>query len=250
MRMRSVLTTATIMAMLTFAGIAAIKHGFRRELTAQFDPIVLDLDGDTFQSNFTDADHGIRWDFFGRGKSGFFGADEGPIQLAWSKPGKRVGFLWIDRNTGDDRSACFMASDQQGCNGIPDNGKELFTDVAPQMGVAGFKTSAAHPYRPTGFGALKMFDKSEYGGNGDGRIDANDRVFEHLHVWVDLNHNGKLDPGENFSLKELGVVWISLEFRENNERDQYRNTRWLDGTVVTNNSHTIAIYDVAFREHD
>jgi hypothetical protein len=210
-----------------------------------YSPLVLDYSGaDNFQSNFTGVQDGIVWDWFGRNDGP--NAPDSKVHLAWTKPGKKVGFLWIDRNTGVDRTACFMAPDPKGCNGTPDNAKELFGDITPQQAPPGIKTSGAHPFSPNGFAALAMFDRKKYGGNDDGRIDRNDKVFSHLHVWFDLNHNGKLDAGEDFTLEQMGIVSISLDSKENGETDQYGNIRWLDGTVVTNNSRPIAIYDVLF----
>ena len=105
-------------------------------------PIVIDRNGDHFQSNFTGIDDGIVWDFFGRldGPNGQSTPDS-KIHMAWTRPNATVGFLWIDRNTNEDRTACFMASSPKGCNGTPDNGKELFGNISPQQPPPGVKTS-------------------------------------------------------------------------------------------------------------
>ena len=73
-----------------------------------------------------------------------------------------------------------------------------------------------------------------------------DKVWPHLGVWFDLNHNGKMDAGENFTLDELGIVSLSTNWNENGEIDQYGNVKGVEVTVETNNSTTMAGYDVWF----
>ena len=201
----------------------------------------------TSQSNFTGIDDGIVWDLFGRlDGSNEQSTPDSKIHMAWTRPNATVGFLWIDRNTNEDRTACFMASSPKGCNGTPDNGGELFGNISPQQPPPGVKTSFKHAYKPNGAAALLMFDRPVEGGNGDGRITRADEVWPHLGVWFDLNHNGKMDAGENFTLDELGIVSLSTNWNENGEIDQYGNVKGVEVTVETNNSTTMAGYDVWF----
>src|ERR1700742_2325590 len=52
------------------------------------DPIVIDIDGKGFDSAFTDIQHGVTFDFFGPGK---------PAEMAWTEPGRNIGFLVLNR---------------------------------------------------------------------------------------------------------------------------------------------------------
>jgi serralysin len=54
---------------------------------------------------------------------------------------------------------------------------------------------------PTGFGALAQYDL-----NSDGVINSSDAIFTELQVWRDFEGNAAVDPGELFSLAELGIA--------------------------------------------
>lgn len=47
-----------------------------------------------------------------------------------------------------------------------------------------------------GLAALALYDAPSRGGNGDGRLDANDAVFSRLSVWTDVNGNAVAEAGE------------------------------------------------------
>jgi len=152
------------------------------------DPVIVDLSGAGFL--LTDAEHGVKFDFFGDGK---------PIQMAWTAAGAHAGWLALDRNG----------------NGRIDNGSELFSNVTRQ---AGDRKRPAN-----GFNALADYDLPANGGNGDGVIDEKDAVFPKLRVWVDSNHNGITDPGELLSIEQAGIKSISLKYAPSKWTDAYGN---------------------------
>ena len=100
---------------------------------------------------------------------------------------------WVDPEDG------FLVLDRNG-NGTIDNGGELFGDQVQLEN--GSKSSS-------GFEALAELDS-----NGDGFIDSDDASFADLNVWVDKNQNGISEPNELFSLIELEISSISLDYRE------------------------------------
>jgi hypothetical protein len=61
-----------------------------------------------------------------------------------------------------------------------------------------------------GYDALRGYDSSATGGNGDGKISAADQIWSALRVWQDLSQDGITDAGELKSLSELGITELSL----------------------------------------
>jgi hypothetical protein len=68
-----------------------------------------------------------------------------------------------------------------------------------------------------------LFDKPSNGGNNDGVIDARDRVYSSLRLWIDDNHDGISQSSELFTLSQLGVRSISLAYREDRRTDAFGN---------------------------
>lgn len=148
-------------------------------------PIIIDTEGEGF--HLTSAQAGVMFDITGTGY---------PVQIAWTDGRSHNAFLSIP-----------------GPDGLVHNGKELFGNFTPQP-------PSPHP---NGFLALAVYDQPQNGGNGDGIIDARDAIFNSLRLWIDDNHDGICQPEELFTLPELGVFSLSLDYSLSRREDRYGN---------------------------
>jgi hypothetical protein len=148
-------------------------------------PIILDVSGHGF--HLTSLADGVVFDISGTGH---------PVQIAWTAADSGNAFLALP------------ASD-----GIVHDGKQLFGNYTPQP----------PSNDPNGFRALAVYDLPENGGNGDGIIDARDKIFSSLRLWIDANHDGICQPEELHTLPSMGVYSISLDYWLSRKRDQYGN---------------------------
>jgi hypothetical protein len=152
-------------------------------------PVVVDVLGDGFL--LTNAANGVNFDLDGDGI---------PERRSWTAANADEAWLVLDRN-GD---------------GTIDNGKEMFGNASPQL-----------PLEPgeemNGFRALALYGGFGYGGNGDNEITDQDAIFSQLKLWQDKNHNGVSEDCEMFTLPELGVAKIDLDYRSSNRTDRYGN---------------------------
>lgn len=150
-------------------------------------PILVDLGAASFV--LTDAANGVAFDV---------NADGTAERVSWTGGRTDDAFLALDRN-GD---------------GAITSGAELFGNFTPQP------SSAA----PNGYEALRVFDDLGSGGNADGVITHDDAVWWSLRLWIDASHDGVSQPDELFTLDDLGIEALDLDYVESRHQDRYGNT--------------------------
>ena len=141
--------------------------------------------------------------------------------------GIRTATGWVKADDG------LLVVDRNG-DGIINDGTELFGDST--LLADGTKAK-------DGYAALHEFDS-----NGDGRVDAQDKHFNQLRVWRDLNQDGISQTNELFTLEQVGVKALNLDNKNTNTNLGSGNTLAQIGSYETTDGRTHAMGDVNF-EH-
>ncbi len=168
-------------------------------------PLVIDLEGDGLAL----TSKKVRFDLLDSGES---------QQATWVGAGEALLVLDLD---GDGRIG---------------SGAELFGDRSRCAG-------GTRCY--DGVEALRHWDALARGGNRDGQIDARDRVYSRLRLWVDADQDGVSSAAELSTLAERGVVALALDA-------DYRAERRDEGSIsarlrVTTKQGPRTAYDVWFK---
>lgn len=111
-----------------------------------------------------------------------------------------AAFLWLDRNA----------------NKVVDDASEFFGSHSIDADGNAFEAS-------NGFDVLAAYDRTEYGGNGDGRIDRADGVWSQLLTWEDRNHDGVSQADEIARIRDYPRISHFLT--------EYRLVGRLDGSL-------------------
>ena len=98
-------------------------------------------------------------------------------------------------------------------------------------------------FAKNGYLALAKWDE-----NKDSKINSQDPIFGQLRLWRDHNRNGIAETNELFSLSELGIEEIDLNYDPNySEKDKYGNKVALKSAVKTKDQRILLIFDLIFR---
>jgi hypothetical protein len=167
-----------------------------------FSPLIIDMKKKGVPRTLSSSDSNIKFDLMATGKP------------------QRIG--WV---SGDEAGLLVLAD----AKGNVKDGSQLFGE-ATVIKKTGLKAK-------NGFEALSQYDE-----NGDSIIDSKDPVFTKLKVWQDSTLNGKVEPTELKSLKELGIQSINLNFKEVDPKVRQNNGN--DLRYVSESD--VKVYDVFF----
>jgi hypothetical protein len=117
-------------------------------------------------------------------------------RVAWTSANSDEAFLWRDLNG----------------NGIVDSGRELFGEAM-----------AANGFEALRVGDLVSDGDVVSGGDGNGVLNAGDRLWSELRLWIDRDHNGICTPDEVESLASAGIVELDLSYTASGRKDRAGN---------------------------
>ena len=124
----------------------------------------------------------------------------------------------------------FLVFDRNGDGNI-NGGGEMFGEHTLKYDGTG--------YAKDGFEALAQEDS-----NGDDIINASDANWHNLKVWRDLNQNGITDAGELFSLDELGIESLNLNYTNTNQTLDNGNYVYASAQYTTMDGQTRDMVDI------
>lgn len=153
-------------------------------------PIILDLDGDGVETIDGRGETTVMFDLDGDGRKSAGG---------WVSADD--GMLVFDRNR----------------DGLINNGGDLFGNNTEKYDGTGL----CHD----GFEALAQEDS-----NGDGVINQLDDNWANFKIWQDLDQDGVTDSGELFTLDELGITSINVDYEKSNSNFANSQGNYLYGT--------------------
>ena len=189
-------------------------------------PLVIAMNGASFQSSFTDYDSGVQF--------GLASEDE-TMQMSWTKKGADVAFVVLPDAAGH------VYSLKTG----------MFGNLTRQTPKIGEKLGGRYPnpYKSNGFEALAYLDEIRNGGNGNGQFDPGDSAWSRVRVWTNRAHDGIYDelkkPDEVRTLDALGILSIDVvNYTSTPDADGHGNKKLWKGSLVTNDKNPMEIYDV------
>ena len=134
--------------------------------------------------------------------------DESHVYFDLDADGIKHKTGWVGADDG------LLVFDRNG-DGVINDGRELFGDATLKYDGSGTFGN--------GFSALAQEDT-----NGDGYVNALDQNWSSLKVWRDANQNGWADPGELFSLDDLGITGFDLSYQLHGQK-AYQNGNYYYG---------------------
>lgn len=177
-------------------------------------PLILDLDADGFQ--FGGIDHPVLFDL--RGNSV-------PSLLSWVQPNSGDGFLVNDLDQ----------------DGIVVNGTELFGNGTRMILEEG--RSAANGYE-----ALGQWDDPQLGGNNDGFISSDDKIWSSLRIWLDHNADGICEPHEMTEPAQFDIIRFDLAPTRVRFYDNNGNLLLYWSQALMSDSGQLTMVDVFFQK--
>lgn len=142
------------------------------------------------------------------------------VQFDFDGSGEKYFTGWITKGSG------FLFWDPEGDNMIRDASKMFGGGQAGE-----------------GFKKLAQLDQ-----NKDGIIDNQDPAFQQLKVWIDHNEDGVADPSEIYTLAELGIEALSLDYATVNIEDEHHNLIGERAHAIVNGQRR-EMSDVYFKYH-